>query len=284
MAAPTDAAADAASCVRLQLDNPRPGATVPVGDYTISGRAVDTSGAAIDRVQLFLNDRNLGGTPLATATSSVGANGAFSVVADMSVGSSNNGSQSVFAYAHSTSGVEATVSVPIELGTSSGGPGAALGSAQPIVGQAGDCPEPVAPVNVISPTGSNVTGVSATTAPPETITVRIDSPNPGATISGRWEVSGRATVSSGDTVDRIQVFLGNRDLGGVALGQITAGSSPMPVPGSATLSNTLNSNGTYRLFVDFPKQNLGANTLFVYARSAQTQQEANSVTSVTVIR
>jgi Bacterial Ig domain len=290
-AAPTDAPADAGSCVQLRLDNPHAGDVIPAGDYAISGRAVDTSGAAIDRVQLFLGDRNLGGTPIGDADLSSG-NGLFSVVADTSSSNTDVGSHTLFAYARSTSGTEASVAVPVVLAGRVGpaqigvsGAGATLGTNLPSVGSAGDCPGPVAPSNVVSPSGTNVTGTLALAQPAETLTVQIDSPNPGATITrGKFEVSGRATTSNGGAIDRVQVFLGNRDLGGLSLGQISAADSPVPVPNSATLSSTLNSNGTYRIFVDFPSQNLGTNTVFVYARSATTGKEASATTSVTISR
>jgi hypothetical protein len=297
-AAPTDAPADAASCVRLELDNPHPGDTVPVGHYTISGRAVDTSGASIDRVQLFLEDRNLGGTPIGEADvspgpnspanvldSSLGGNGAFSVLADTSSSNTDVGPHTIFGYAHSTSGTEVSLAVPVVLGTLSGGAGGTFGSGLPSVSNAADCPAPTAPSNVISPSAGSVTGTAALAAPSETITVTIDSPNPGGTISrGKFDVSGRATTSTGAPVDRVQVFVGNRDLGGIQVGEISAANSPSPVPGSTTLTNSLNSNGTYHVVVDFPSQNLGVQTVFVYARSSTSGKEANANTSVTINR
>jgi Bacterial Ig domain len=297
-AAPTDAPADDPSCVRLALDNPHPGDVLSAGDYTISGRAVDTSGAGIDRVQIFLEDRNLGGTPIgeadlspganapaSVARSSLGGNGAFSVAVDTSSTNTDKGSHTLFAYARSTNGTEVSVAVPIVLGFGSGGLGGALGTNLPSVSNSAECPAPVAPSNIVSPSSTNVTGTAALAQPDETITVTIDSPHPGATISrGKFEVSGRASSTTSGPIDRIQVFLGNRDLGGLSLGEISAASSPMAVSGSTTLSSTLNSNGTYRLFVDFPGQNLGTNTVFVYARSATTGQQASAATSVTVNR
>ena len=297
-AAPTDAPEDAGSCVQLELDNPHAGDTVPVGHYTVSGRAVDASGASISRVQLFLGDRNLGGTPIGEADvapgpnspanviqSSLGGNGRFTVLADTSSSNTDVGSHTLFAYAQSTTGTEVSVAVPVVLGTQSGGAGGSLGSGLPSISNAADCPAPQAPSNVISPSGQSVTGTAALAAPSETISVTIDSPNPGATITrGKFDVSGRATTSTGGAVDRIQVFVGNRDLGGVEVGEISAANSPSPVSGSTTLTNSLNSNGTYHVVVDFPGQNLGVQTVFVYARSATSGKEASANTSVTINR
>jgi hypothetical protein len=297
-AAPTDAPADAGSCVQLQLDNPHAGDTVPVGHYTVSGRAVDISGGTINRVQLFLEDRNLGGTPIGEADvspgpsspanvldSSLGGNGRFTVLADTSSSNTDVGSHTLFAYATSSSGTEVSVAVPIVLGTLSGGAGGAFGSGLPSVSNAANCPAPSAPSNVVSPSAGSVTGTASLTAPSETISVTIDSPNPGATITrGRFDVTGRATTNTGGAVDRVQVFVGNRDLGGVEVGEITAANSPSPVPGSATLTNSLNANGTYHVVVDFPSQNLGVQNVFVYARSADTGKEASANTAVTINR
>jgi hypothetical protein len=297
-AAPTDAQADAGSCVQLELDNPHPGDTVPVGDYNVSGRAVDISGAPINRVQLFLGDRNLGGTPIGEADvtpgpnspanvlgSSLGSNGRFSVLADTSSSNTDVGPHTLFAYAQSSTGSEVSVAVPVVLGTQSGGAGASLGSGLPSVSNAADCPAPVAPSNVVSPSAGSVTGTAALSAPSERISVTIDSPHPGATITrGRFDVSGRATTSTGGPVDRVQVFVGNRDLGGIEIGEISAANSPSPVPGSPTLTNSLNSNGTYHVVVDFPSQNLGVQTVFVYARSGTSGKEASANTSVTINR
>jgi hypothetical protein len=297
-AAPTDAPADAGSCVQLELDNPHPGDAVPVGDYSISGRAVDTSGGTINRVQLFLEDRNLGGTPIGEAdvspgpnapanvlSSSLGGNGRFTVLADTSSSNTDVGPHTLFAYASSSSGTEVSVAVPIVLGNRSGGAGGAFGSGLPSVSNAADCPAPSAPSNIVSPSAGSVTGTAALTAPTETISVTIDSPNPGGTISrGKFDVSGRATTSTGAPVDRVQVFVGNRDLGGMQIGEISAANSPSPVSGSTTLTNSLNSNGSYHIVVDFPSQNLGVQNVFVYARSANSGKEASANTAVTINR
>jgi hypothetical protein len=259
---------------------------------------VDASGAQITRVQIFLEERNLGGTPIGEANtsagpgspanvlaSSLGANGRFSVLADTSASNTDVGPHTIFAYATSSNGSEVNVAVPVVLGTRSGGAGGSLGSGLPSVSNAADCPAPAAPSNIVSPSAGSVTGTASLTAPSETITVRIDSPNPGATITrGRFDVTGRATTNTGGMVDRLQVFVGNRDLGGIEVGEISAANSPAAVPGSPTLTNSLNSNGTYHVVVDFPSQNLGVQNVFVYARSANSGKEASANTSVTINR
>jgi hypothetical protein len=300
-AAPTDVAADApadaASCVHLVLDNPHAGDTIPFGKYAVSGRAVDTSGAAVDRVQLFLEDRNLGGlaigeadltvpdgAPALVAQSSLASNGSFSVITDTSGSNSNVGAHTMFAYARSSGGLEVNVAVPVVLQTRSGGAGSTLSNALSNVSNSADCPPPAPPTNIVSPTGQNVVATAAAAAPPETINVEVDSPHPGATITrGRFEVAGRATTSTGGAIDRVQVFLDNRDLGGIELGEISTSTTPMSVP-NTTLVSSLNSNGTFDIIVNFPDQHLGVHTVFVYARSATTGKEVSANTSVTVNR
>lgn len=301
-AAPTDALAptDAASCVRLELDNPHAGDVVPLGKYNVSGRAFDASGAAIDRVQIFLEDRNLGGiqigeadlnppdgAPALVAQSSIADNGIFTALTDTSGTSSDIGSHTLFAYAHSTSGTEVSVAVPLVLrnpnAPTPGGAGASLSNALPNVSNSAACPPPAPPTNQVSPTGTNVTATAAGPAPVnETITVRVDSPHPGASVTrGRFIVSGKATTNTGGPIDRVQVFLDNRDLGGINIGEITAADSPMAIPNTQLVS-TLNSDGTYDVVVSFPAQNLGVHTVWVYAHSGATGKEASANTSVTV--
>jgi hypothetical protein len=288
--------AQGATCVSLELDNPHSGDTVPVGKYTVSGRAVDSAGAAVDRVQVFLEDRNLGGieigeadlsplqgAPSLVAQSSIESSGRFTVLVDTSSTNTDVGSHTLFAYARSTSGQEVSVAVPVVLGLA-GGAGGSLGSTLPSINNSAQCPPPAPPTNIVSPTGQGVVGTAAVAPPAETIRVQLDSPNPGATITqGKFQVSGRATTSTGGGVDRVQIFLGNRDLGGIELGEISTATSPISVP-NTNLTSTLNANGAFNIVVTFPSQNLGVQTVFAYARSATTAKEASANTSVTISR
>jgi hypothetical protein len=57
--------------IHLNVSNPGPGDTVPVGNMVLHGLAFDRtaqSAAGIDRVQVFLGNRDVGGTHLADAT------------------------------------------------------------------------------------------------------------------------------------------------------------------------------------------------------------------------
>src|SRR5262249_12293037 len=105
----------------VDLFNPNPGAVVPIGDYQISGMAVDpmapdgTSG--IDQVSFFIGNRDLGGVQIGTVVPSSGQRQAdFSLTVD--IPASDVGKQVLLvAFAHSAlSGKETQVSTPVVLG------------------------------------------------------------------------------------------------------------------------------------------------------------------------
>jgi hypothetical protein len=93
----------------FSLANPSSGAVVLNGDYMVSGAA----GSAIDRVELFLDNRDTGaGTHLATV---VPVNGQFSTVVSIPAGAS--GGHTFMAYARSAlTGQEIQVAVPVFIG------------------------------------------------------------------------------------------------------------------------------------------------------------------------
>src|SRR5919197_1251448 len=96
--------------------------------------------------------------------------------------------------------------------------------------------------------------VSAQPVAPGCIELQIDNPHPGDPLSaGKYEVSGRATDSaaqSGSGIDRIQVFLDNRDFGGIQIGETT--QTQVQAGGSSRVTD----------LVDFPSENPGNPTLF----------------------
>ena len=106
--------------VLLDLGNPSPGSRVELGSYVVEGRAVDIraqKGAGIDRIDFFLEDRDLGGRFL--GTTSVGVSGASDPNRFRTTLALPNlpGAHNLFAYAYSAvRGQEAVVSVPIALG------------------------------------------------------------------------------------------------------------------------------------------------------------------------
>ena len=88
------------SAPMLDLANPSAGDLLSPGDYIVSGVARDpasTIGDGIDRVELFVGNRELGGTEVGAA---VPQQGVFAVTAKLP--SNVIGGTSFFAYAHSS--------------------------------------------------------------------------------------------------------------------------------------------------------------------------------------
>lgn len=101
-------AAGGAGAEMFSLGNPSSGDVVLNGDYMVSGKA----GSAIDRVELFLDSRDGGGTHLATV---VPQNGVFSTVVAIPAGAA--GGHTFTAYARSSlTGQETVTSIPIFVG------------------------------------------------------------------------------------------------------------------------------------------------------------------------
>jgi hypothetical protein len=284
----------AGPCVFLQLDNPHPGDTLSTGKYNITGRATDTSGKSVDTIKIFLEDRNKGGSQigeadlnppvgasLLTQQSTLSASGAFNLVTDLTSASNDLGTHTLFAYAQSVSG-EVSVAVPVVVGPpDTGGTGASLGTSEPLkANNTADCPPPSPQSRVVTSDANQVTSMTTQPAPQETITVRVESPHPGANITrGNFSVDGRASTSTGATIDRVQVFLDNRDLGGIEMIEIMDGQS-VSVPNTNLVSTM--SNGVFHVIADFPDNKLGTHTVFVYARSKATGKESAATTSVTI--
>ena len=281
-------AASSGSCTSgpiLDLANPSAGDLLSPGDYVVSGVARDpaaASGDGIDRVELFVGSRDLGGTEVGSA---VPQQGVFAVTAKLPTNVS--GGTSFFAYAHSAvTGQEASVSVPVFLGAApTPTPHSSTDAvATPVV--------PAAPqVSCAPATSSSAAGVSAapaasasmSSAPATTAAITVSAapvlqvanPNAGDTLLlGDYVISGLAYVpgqssSEGVGVDRVEFFLGNRDEGGTFLGSATPGQSAdlNATPGS------LLAMGGFVTRVTVPSQIKGSATFFAYAHSSVTGQE-----------
>jgi hypothetical protein len=168
-------------------------------------------------------------------------------------------------YARSAvSGTEVVAGVPINIGaTPLGTAGTLAGGQPPVTAASPDCQQPAAPVSTSDQISSFTTGNTSAT-PEETISVVLDAPHPGAVLTpGRYEVSGRAT-STTSPIDRVQVFLDNRDLGGVSLGDAQI------------------SGNRFRATVNFPINQFGLHSVFVYARSATSGKEGVATTGVNI--
>jgi hypothetical protein len=176
----------------ITIDVPNPGAVIPPGgNVVVSGTAYDTSspaGPAIDRVSVFLGDRDAGGifwgdATLQQATPQLGgqltAAGWSRRSPTIPLGS---GSREIFAYAHSLfSGKEASTSIPVFLGAA---PTAVRGQVPtPVPGPLPPCtPTPTpAPTATSTPVPPPATATSAPTVAatlPPTVAVPPPAPAP----------------------------------------------------------------------------------------------------------
>jgi hypothetical protein len=99
----------------LEVGNPSPGDTIHVGAFNIIGRALDstaTSGSGIDRIDVFLDNRDQGGMFLGTGA--MLANNPWS--ATVTIPNIRTGLHSLTFYAHSSvTGGELSVTGPVTV-------------------------------------------------------------------------------------------------------------------------------------------------------------------------
>ena len=102
----------------LSVGNPQPGDLLPRGKYVMQGLAFDraaTAGTGIDRVSVFVDDRDAGGQLVGDAVLGQPNATGFTVTADLS---RMSGSHTLFVYARSSvSGHETVVSFPVIVGS-----------------------------------------------------------------------------------------------------------------------------------------------------------------------
>ena len=100
----------------LSLGNPNSGDVLQLGDTFVNGIAFDPSapqGAGVDRVELFLDNRDSGGTVLGIGTPA----GDHSFSIKVTLHSNQTGGHTFYAYARSSvTGQETVTSVPIFIG------------------------------------------------------------------------------------------------------------------------------------------------------------------------
>jgi hypothetical protein len=269
--------ATAAACPVLSLANPGPGDKISEGGLVVSGTAYDpaaTSGSGIARVDLFLGLRDNGGIGLGSAVPGVGGNPrAFSLTVDLP----DTDSTTVFAaYAISAiTGQETTVSFPLFVGSpvkSFGATPTPIPNTQTITTT---CPRQAQAASTAPGASASTTPVASATgvgAPSTTLAsssrgcpvLSLANPGPGDKISeGGLVVFGTAydpAATSDSGIARVDLFLGFRDNGGIALGSA--------VPGVRVGGNPR----AFSLTVDLPDTD--STTVFAaYAISAITGQE-----------
>jgi hypothetical protein len=222
----------------LQLANPSPGAVISNGDYVISGAAFDPSATqmpGVSRVDLFLGDRSQGGIFLGSAVPGQDAMSGLtagtpasleSFQLTVTLPSAITGRHDLVAYAYSAeTGNVTTESMPIYVG--------------------------VAPTPMATPAPQPVAEIGHQLAVPQAQTLSLANPNAGDVVGyGDYVVSGAVDPS----IERVQVFLGDRDFGGMMLG------SAVPA------------NGTFMLTVKIPTTVAGGHDFVVYAMAGNGQE------------
>jgi hypothetical protein len=266
--APTNSTQD---CLVLQLGNPNPGDLLTPGGYVVSGVAYDPAavqGAGIQRVDLFLGERDQGGTILGSATPGDSASGnarAFQV--QITIPDIIRHDDFV-AYAYSAiNSAQTSVAIPVNLG--------AAPTPTPVSN-----PIPVSPVQLTDTVQTQcASGARAAplpgiglVVPAQAPVLNLSNPGPGDLLNlGGYVVSGLAydpAAPQGQSgVDRVDLFLDDRDQGGTPLSST--------VPGLTTS----NPRG-FQVEITIPTHVNGPHTFFAYTRSSMTGLE--TVTSVPV--
>lgn len=237
-AAAQTAPATVRSCPVLSVGNPSPGDNIFEGDMVISGQAFDpaaTSGAGITRVDLFLGRRDEGGTFLGSAVPGSASDNPRAFSAKVTIPSNLNSGADFAAYAiSSVSGTETTVSFPVTVGT----PARNLNTlvtptptVNPVPNVTNNCPpepaaaaQPAAAAPAAAAPPAAPAAAAATNACP---VLSLANPNPGDHLTaGNMFISGVATAPGG--VARVDLFLGERDQGGIFLGSGVPGTGDNP--------------------------------------------------------
>jgi len=242
------------ACPNLTVGNPNPGDNLMPGDLVISGSAFDPSApdgaSGVARVDLFLGLRDQGGTFLASAVPGDGTTNPRFWSTVVTIPTDVNAGRTFAAYALSAvTGQETSVSFPILVGTparsvglvtptpvpqgitvtSTCPGGAAAATAVTAASPAAGAPAVSAPSSNATPSTS--TGAAATTTANACPVLSLANPNPGDTIAaGNMFISGTASGPAG--VSRVDLFLGERDQGGLYLAS--------GVPGTGNSANAFN--------------------------------------------
>ena len=285
----------------LQLANPSPGDVLATGDYVVSGTASETgsiSGDTITRVDLFLGHRDAGGLFLGSAVPGQSASSftpgsllamtSFSITTTLP--SSSNGEHDFVAYASSSAnGQETSVSVPVFIGAppvptphSAGNTSVATipltsttTSTACATGAAAASATPLPSASVMAqPTGSVLAQPASSAIAQMPPLLVVSNPTAGDLLgSGDVVIQGLAydpAATQGSGVDRVELFLGSRDSGGVFLGSGMPGTSSNPFV--ADQGSRLAQAG-FAVRATVPTNLTGNTTLFAYAHSSVTGQE-----------
>jgi hypothetical protein len=270
------------SAMHFELANPNPGSMIEPGGMVLQGIAMDSraqGSTGIDHIDFFLDNRDQGGVNLGIAMPSM-APGPFGPDSFETTVTIPNvmGGHDLFAYAYSSlTGAQSVISVPVavgedpskvgELGTSAttscmpGGASSTPAAETPMTPST--TTSPTTPATTPATTTTTTTSTTTTTAvapSATTISVSVSNPSPGDTIHvGGYTIEGMAfdkAAPSGTGIDRVEIFLDNRDSGGMFLTQAMPGADNM-----------------WHAIAQLPTNQTGLHTLYFYVQSSVTGQE-----------
>jgi hypothetical protein len=174
------------------------------------------------------------------------------------------GGHDLFGYAHSSvTGQEIIIAVPVAIGedpsvagqTSANG---AIPSMMETCTPASGSQTTTTPSTAVTtPSTTTTTPSTTTTMPSSSTTVMLDvgNPSPGSTIrAGAYTIEGLAfddAAMQGTGIDKIDIFLDNRDTGGLFLGSAVPGSNDM-----------------FHALVELPSNQKGLHALFFFVHSS----------------
>jgi hypothetical protein len=272
--------------LRFEIANPAPGSALEPGGLVIQGIADDTaatSGTGVDHVDFFLGPRDQGGLTLGSTVPGA-APGPFAALGSFQsqvwLPTNLHGGNDLVIYAHSAvTGSQAVVTIPIVVGESASEAGETATQGSTPTTNVTCTNIGMAPTSSTTTTTSMAPAPAATTTPStgttapapampagKTVVLQISNPDPGATVlAGDYVTQGVAydqAAMSGGGIDRVSIFLDDRDAGGLFLANATPGSGGT-TPGAFTAT------------IAFPTNNRGLHTLWYYAHSTVTGTETS---------
>jgi hypothetical protein len=272
-----------ASCadVHFELANPTPGSMLEPGGLVVEGIALDdraTQGTGIDHVDFFLGNRDQGGLSVGSAVPGsapgpLSAPGSFQTTIFLP---NITGGNDLFGYAHSSvSGQEVVIAVPVAIGESpttageTSASGATPTTTESCMGQVSAPNAPAVPATTPSAATTTTTTTPSTATAQSMISIDVGNPDPGATIlAGGYMTQGTAvdhSATSGAGIDRIDIFLDNRDEGGTFLTGVSVGVA-----------------GAWSTTINLPNNMKGLHSLWFYAHSSVSGAERAAEVPVTI--
>ena len=279
------------SAMQFELSNPAPGSRVEPGTLVVQGIALDSrseDGPGIDRIDFFMGNREQGGVLLGHAVpggaDAFGPFGPNSFQTRISLPPNLTGGRDIFGYAHSTvTDQENVIAVPVAVGvdpskvvnqmvtpsmvTCLGG-----ASASPAPAEMTDTPMPMPEMAPAEPVEeAPVAEMPAAENLAAQMYLDVGNPSSADTVHvGHYMIEGIAfdrAADQGAGIERIDIFLDNRDTGGVLIGSGHTGASSL-VPEDPQLADA-----GWTAQVTIPRSMMGSHTLFVHALSAVTGGE-----------